>query len=250
VTSAFLREPARAILLDIEGTITPLDFVHQVLFPYARSHIREFLEQRLSSPNVRADISALGQENVADTRAGLNPPPILHNDSPEGNLQSITAYVWWLMDRDCKYTVLKSLQGRIWEEGYRNGQLRSAVFDDVPGAFQRWQKQERAIAIFSSGSVLAQRLLFAHTIVGDLTLYLSSYFDTATGSKTDPRSYRAIAGILRQAPSQIVFISDVSAEVDAAASAGVQVLLCERAGNHPQPPNAHPRTCGFQDVLP
>jgi enolase-phosphatase E1 len=249
VTVTVLREPVRAILLDIEGTTTPLDFVHHVLFPYARSHVRQFLEQRLSSPNLRADMVALEQENIADTRAGFN-PPLLHGNSRQANLELIAAYVRWLMDRDRKSTALKSLQGKIWEEGYRSGQLRSAVFDDVPGALQRWQRQERSIAIFSSGSVLAQRLLFAHTIVGDLTLYLSSYFDTTTGSKTDPRSYLTIAEILRQAPSEIVFISDITAELDAAASAGAQVLLCERAENHPQPPNAHPRIGGFQGVLP
>jgi enolase-phosphatase E1 len=160
------------------------------------------------------------------------------------------AYIAWQMARDRKSTPLKSLQGKIWEEGYRNGQLRSTVFDDVPGAFQRWQEQKRSIAIFSSGSVMAQQLLFAYTIAGDLTSYISRYFDTTTGPKTDARSYEIIACTLRRPPSEIVFISDVSAELDAATCAGLKVLLCERAGNRPQPPNAHHRIGSFEGVLP
>jgi enolase-phosphatase E1 len=174
---------------------------------------------------------------------------VLHRDSPQAGLESTVAYIQWLMDRDRKSTALKSLQGKIWEEGCGSGQLRSAVFDDVPGALRRWHSQRRSIAVFSSGSVLAQRLLFAHTIVGDLTPYLFRYFDTTTGPKTDASSYRTIQRALQQLPSEIVFISDVAAELDAAASAGLQVLLCERAGNHPQPSDAHSRIRGFEELL-
>jgi enolase-phosphatase E1 len=248
VTSVVLNEPVRTILLDIEGTTTPLDFVHHVLFPYARSHVRQFLDQQVSSPNVRADLAALEQERIADAQAGLT-PPVRQRDSPQADLESTVAYIQWLMDRDRKSTALKSLQGKIWEQGYESGQLRGTVFDDVPSALQRWHSQKRSIAIFSSGSVLAQRLLFAHTIAGDLTPYLSRYFDTTTGPKTEASSYRTIRRALQQSASEIVFISDVAAELDAAASAGLQVLLCERAGNHPQPSNAHPRIRGFEELF-
>lgn len=167
------HEPVRTILLDVEGTTTPVDFVQRVLFPYARSHARRFLEEHPSSETVRADVAALHQENIADLDAGLNPPPL--SGSPLADLEATLAYIAWLMDRDRKSTSLKPLQGKIWEEGYRSGQLCSPVFDDVPRALRRWQEQGRQIAIFSSGSVLAQRLLFAHTVVGDLTSYFSSY---------------------------------------------------------------------------
>jgi enolase-phosphatase E1 len=249
VTVGLVQEPIGTILLDIEGTTTPVDFVHRVLFPYARSRLRQFLEQQLSSQGVRSDLSALRQEHGVDAREGLRPPALGPEGEP-GGLESMVAYIAWLMARDRKSTPLKSLQGKIWEQGYRSGQLSSPVFTDVPPAFERWHKQQRRITIFSSGSVQAQRLLFAHTVVGDLTPYLSRYFDTTTGPKSDPRSYQAIAGALGEPPSEILFISDVTAELDAATAAGCQALLCERAGNHPQPPGMHSRIGGFEEVLP
>jgi enolase-phosphatase E1 len=244
-----LYEPVRTILLDIEGTTTPLDFVHHILFPYARSHVKQFLEQQGSSENVRADLTALYQEHLADVRAGLR-PPALDYDSPQSDLESMVAYIEWLMARDRKSTALKSLQGKIWEEGYQSGKLLAPVFDDVPGALRRWQEQKRSIVIFSSGSVLAQRLLFAHTSYGDLTPYISEYFDTTIGAKTDAGSYQKIALTLERLPHEIVFVSDTTAELDAAKTTAFQVLLCERIGNHPQPPNPHPRIRDFENVLP
>jgi enolase-phosphatase E1 len=139
------------------------------------------------------------------------------------------------MDRDSKARALKELQGLIWEEGYRSGRLKSHVFPDVPEAFKRWHRQARSIAIFSSGSVLAQKQLFAHTEAGDLSSYIDGYFDTTTGAKRDPGSYRTIArGLLRQT-SEIAFISDVTEELDAASTARINTLLCIRPGNRPQP---------------
>lgn len=249
MTSVLLHEPVRTILLDIEGTTTPLDFVHNVLFPYARSHVRQFLDQHISSESVRSDMTALQQENVADARAGLS-PPALCNDPPQSSLGPLVEYIAWLIDRDRKSPPLKSLQGKIWEDGYKSGELRSPVFVDVPRAFERWQKQKKNIAIFSSGSVLAQRLLFAHTVSGDLTSYISGYFDTATGSKTEAHSYQTIARTLQRMPSKILFISDVTAELDAATAAGFQVLLCQRPGNNPPPASAYRRISDFDDVFP
>jgi enolase-phosphatase E1 len=249
MTIVGLGEQVQTLLLDIEGTTTPLDFVRNLLFPYARSHVRPFLEQRCASEDVRADLSTLYQEHLGDMRAGLNPPPLNYN-SPQSRLESMVAYIEWLMARDRKSTPLKSLQGKIWEEGYRSGELLAPVFNDVPAAFQRWQGQGRTMAIFSSGSVLAQRLLFAHTSSGDLTPRISGYFDTTTGPKTDSASYQRIALSLQRRPHEIVFISDTAAELDAAESAGFQVLLCERAGNQPQPPSPYPRIRSFENILP
>ena len=241
-----LREPIPTILLDIEGTTTPLAFVHETLFPYVRSHVKDFLEQHSASIDVRAELTSLQQENLADVRAALNPPTLVY-DSPQSQLESTVAYVEWLMDRDRKSTALKSLQGRIWEEGYKSGMLLAPVFDDVPDAFRRWREQHRNVAIFSSGSVLAQQLLFSHTAAGDLTPYISAHFDTTTGGKTDAVSYQKIAATL--GPTRdIVFISDVVAELDAASNAGLQVLLCERIGNSPQPSSPHRRISDFTNV--
>jgi enolase-phosphatase E1 len=145
---------------------------------------------------------------------------------------------------------LKSLQGRIWEEGYKRGELRGQVFDDVPRALDRWQKQEKKISIFSSGSTLAQKLLFTHTTAGDLSRHISHYFDTTAGSKTDKQSYQKIADVLQLLPPEIVFISDVNPELDAAKSAGMHTLLCVRPGNRTQPTGTNLRIQTLDEVFP
>ncbi len=132
------------------------------------------------------------------------------------------------MDRDRKSTGLKSLQGRIWEEGYRAGDLKGEVYPVVPPALERWCRQGIDIAIFSSGSVEAQRSLFTNTTAGDLTRLIRAYFDTTTGPKTAPHSYARIAAALERSPSEVLFLSDVGAELDAALSAGMRTALCVR----------------------
>jgi enolase-phosphatase E1 len=217
----------RAILLDIEGTTTPIDFVTRVLFPYARERVKDFLLRRASE--VRDDLARLFSEHEADERGGQPPPP-WRAGSPAETIDSATAYVHWLMDRDRKSTALKALQGRIWEEGYQAGYLRGQVYPDVPRAFARWRAQGRDLAIFSSGSVLAQKLLFSRSEAGDLTPFLRAYFDTTTGAKGDPESYGKIAARLGQAPAAVLFLSDITAELDAARHAGMSTALCVRAG--------------------
>jgi enolase-phosphatase E1 len=154
------------------------------------------------------------------------------------------------MDRDRKSTSLKSLQGRIWEAGYRAGELRGQVYDDVPRAIERWRWQDREVAIFSSGSVLAQRLLLKTTAAGDLTRFSCFYFDTTTGAKRDAESYRRIAAKLRVAPSAILFISDTVPELDAARAAGVDTLLCVRGAASPSEPHGHAAIRSFDEVFP
>jgi enolase-phosphatase E1 len=246
VVSGPVDESVGAILLDIEGTTTPIDFVYKVLFPYARSHANEFLKRHGSSTDIQQDLALLRDEHLQDMTQGLNPPALNNPQEPE----SFLFYIGWLIDRDRKSTALKSLEGKIWEEGYARGELRSQIFDDVAPALKRWQEQQKTIAIFSSGSILAQRLLFAHTTAGDLTKYLSMYFDTTIGPKTDPTSYEKIANTLQCVPSEIVFISDVVRELDAAASAGLQTLLSERPGNRPQPANSFGVIRSFREVCP
>jgi enolase-phosphatase E1 len=153
------------------------------------------------------------------------------------------------MDRDRKSTGLKSLQGKIWEEGYRAGDLRGEVYPDVPPALERWRRQGTDIAIFSSGSVQAQRSLFGHTTAGDLTRFIRSYFDTTTGPKTAPESYLQIAAALDRPPSEVLFLSDVGAELDAASAAGMETALCVRTPSSGVSTSAHPIIHGF-DQLP
>ena len=239
--------PARIVLLDIEGTTTPIDFVYQVLFPYARKHVAAFLSAHRAADDVRADIQQLIEENAGDAAQGTVPAIDTRND--EARLASVAAYAEWLMDQDRKTTPLKSLQGRIWEAGYHAGELRSQLFDDVPRAFARWRDEGRDLCIYSSGSVLAQKLLFSHTEAGDLTRLIRAYFDTNVGMKREAKSYRNIAASLDCAPSGLLFISDVVAELDAAREAGFETRLCVRPGNPPQPPSSHDVIHSFDETF-
>ena len=213
---------ARAILLDIEGTTTPIAFVHEVLFSYARTHVKDFLATNSNSAEVSADVALLREEHAADVSNGHQPP------------DSIADYVEWLIERDRKSTGLKSLQGKIWRQGYIDGSLKSQIYADVAPALERWRAHGLSINIFSSGSVLAQQLLFAHTEAGDLTQFIDNYFDTNVGKKGEPESYRRIAEALRLRADEVLFISDVVAELNAATEAGMQTLLSIRPGNPPQ----------------
>jgi enolase-phosphatase E1 len=198
------------ILLDIEGTTTPIAFVTETLFPYARARLAAFLAR-------------------------------------EGRASEAPAFLAE-MDRDGKSTELKALQGRIWEEGYASGQLTGAIFDDVPRAFARWQAAGMRIAIYSSGSVLAQQWLFRRSSAGDLTPFISRYFDTGVGPKRDSSSYARIAQQVALPPHEITFVSDVAAELDAAAAARMQTIMSLRPGNHPQPPHDHRIVHSFDEI--
>jgi enolase-phosphatase E1 len=203
----------RAMLLDIEGTTTAVAFVYEVLFPYARKHLEEFLRSHAGEDSLEADLARLRVEQVGD---------------PQQSSATAADYLIWLMDRDRKSTALKSIQGKIWEEGYRRGKLRGSVYEDVPRAFNRWSRMGRRIAIFSSGSVLAQKLLFGNTAEGDLTGYLDGYFDTTIGPKKEAESYARIALSLGLPASDVLFVSDVVAELEGARAAGMATALCVR----------------------
>jgi enolase-phosphatase E1 len=231
----------QAVLLDIEGTVTPISFVHEILFPYAREHVNNYLSQHLQQPEVQADIQKLREEQANDAEE-LRQPPI-------DSIDTAVTYVNRLIDLDRKSPALKSLQGKIWKAGYEDGSLKSPVYPDVVEAFERWRDVGITINIFSSGSVLAQQLLFAHTDAGDLTRYIDQYFDTSVGKKIDPQSYLAIAANLSFNPSQILFVSDVVAELDATKAAGIQTRLCIRPGNPPQPASQYQSIASFADIF-
>ena len=230
------------LLLDIEGTTTPVTFVTDVLFPYARQRLRSFLDTHASEPQVAAELEALRQEHARESTE--KPPPW----AAKNPIASACAYLEWLMDRDRKTTPLKTLQGAIWEDGYRSGALRSVVYDDVRPAFERWRAASRAIAIFSSGSVLAQKLLFAHTNAGDLTPFLSAYFDTTTGPKKEAASYARIATAMQRRTQELLFVSDVAAELDAAQAAGLATALCVRPGAAAPTSRAHRKIESFAEL--
>jgi len=234
MSSSLATAGIRGILLDIEGTTTPIAFVHEVLFSYARSQVKKFLAEHFGSAELLADLQRLREEHAIDLKQNLQPPALVEGRR-DAEIDFIVAYVSWLMDRDRKSTGLKSLQGKIWKQGYLDGTLKAQLFADVAPALERWRRAGLKISIFSSGSALAQRLLFAHSEAGDLTGFISNYFDTTVGSKTDVESYRQIAAAFGLKASEVLFISDVVAELDAASAAGMQTLLCVRPGNHPQP---------------
>jgi enolase-phosphatase E1 len=251
---------AQCVLLDIEGTTTPIDFVFKTLFPFARARMKDYLTRNWESAEIQAELVQLREEWASDNANGLNPPSLAslvtsptmaasEGQSVTEQIESAVAYIHWLMDRDRKSTPLKAIQGMIWQEGYLAGELLSEVFDDTPLAFARWREQNKLICIYSSGSALAQKLLFAHTNAGDLTNYICRYFDTAIGHKTEANSYRRIAAELRLSPQEVVFISDVVVELDAAREAGMKTVLAVRPGNRPIGHSVtHPSVTSFDSL--
>jgi enolase-phosphatase E1 len=228
----------RVYLLDVEGTTSPVSLVSEQLFPYARKHLAGYLREHWNEPETQADLGLLTEEN----RAEKDEKQILHFVQDDNSLQddkslgldAALSYLLWLMDRDRKSTALKSLQGRIWKSGYEAGELVGTVFPDVAEAFARWSKTAK-VAIYSSGSVEAQKLIFRHSSAGDLTPFITAYFDTRTGAKTSSDSYRAIAAAMGVATSEILFVSDLLRELDPAREAGCMTRLSVREGNAPVP---------------
>jgi len=228
----------RAVLLDIEGTTTPIDFVAGTLFPYAAGNVDAFLDRHGDEIEIKQILDDLQHQHGLDA-AGNSALPPWEQAASQLNVPAAANYVRWLIARDSKVTPLKTLQGKIWEEGYRRGQLKGQVYADVPSALARWKSQGRRVAIFSSGSVLAQRLLFRNSDAGDLSAYIEAYFDTTTGPKREPSSYHKIAAMLRVAEDRILFISDVIAELDAAREAGMVTLQSLRPGIPSSPESVH-----------
>jgi enolase-phosphatase E1 len=236
------------ILLDIEGTTTPIAFVTQVLYPYARTHLRSYLYRHGDSPQYRALIASFRQEHAAADSAGEPVPP--WPASAADPRPPVLAYAEWLMDRDRKSPALKELQGFVWEGGYQSGELSGQVFEDVPRAFQRWRGEGVRLGIFSSGAVLAQRWLFRCAPAGDLSSLLHWYFDTHMGPKQDPESYRRITAEVGEPASHVLFVSDVTGELNAAQAAGLRTILIVRPGNPPQPPHDHRVVHSFDEITP
>ena len=213
----------RVVLLDIEGTTTPMSFVYDVLFPYARERLSAYLRAHASEDELRDVLATLRVEWHEDARKGEQPPDWALADVP-----AAARYLDWLMDRDRKSPSLKRIQGEIWKAGFDAGELRGELFPDVAPAFARWKESGVDVAIYSSGSVLAQKLIFA-----DLLSSISAFFDTGIGPKRSIDSYRRIASELRRPAEQILFVSDTPEELNAALDAGCQIMLAVRPGNRP-----------------
>ena len=219
----------QAILLDVEGTTTPIEFVHKTLFPFSLERMSEFVAENCSY--LEKEFVILRDEHTRER----DPIDFLPLDSPS----RISVYLKYLISSDRKSTPLKSIQGKIWQSGYDSGILRSEVFHDVPEAFERWTVGGKKISIYSSGSVLAQRSLFRYTVHGDLSPYITNYFDTHIGGKRIPDSYLRICRELHHLPADVIFVSDVPAELKAAREAGLATVLAIRPGNSPVAPIDH-----------
>lgn len=234
----------RVILLDIEGTTTPISFVYDILFPFARERMRTFLNDRIADKDFAPTLNALRKESDDERAAGHDAPKVLL-DAEQAH--SAAEFALWLMDHDRKSTPLKEIQGQIWREGYENGVLKGVVYPDVHDALKRWKDAGLRVAIYSSGSVEAQKLIFGYSDRGDLRPLIDAYFDTTTGRKKEEESYRRIADALEVKPADILFLSDNIDELHAANAAGVQVKLAVRPGNAPVTSDAYPRVERFTE---
>lgn len=218
----------RAILTDIEGTTSSLSFVHDELFPYSRSRLPDYVRAHRNDPAVRKQIDAVREASNAETEE-----------------QVISTLLKWI-DEDRKITPLKALQGMIWEHGFENGDFKGHVYDDAARWLRAWNARGLKLYVFSSGSVHAQKLLFGYSDHGDLASLFSGFFDTTIGAKREPAAYITIAREIGLPPGEILFLSDIAQELDAAREAGMQTMQVLRDGVTPQA--GHPAARNFDEV--
>ncbi len=220
----------RAVLTDIEGTTSSLSFVKDVLFPYARAHMAEFVREHAEASEVREQLAAISRE--AGRELTLD--------------EAIDQLIAWI-DADKKITPLKALQGLLWQRGYENGDFKGHVYADAVAVMRDWQARGIRLYVYSSGSVYAQKLLFGHTEYGDLNDLFSGYFDTRIGAKTEAAAYRHIVDTLELPPAQILFLSDIERELDAAREAGMQTCRLTREAA-PDARAAHVQVADFRVI--
>ncbi|TWI03619.1 enolase-phosphatase E1 [Luteimonas cucumeris] len=228
----------RLILTDIEGTTSSISFVKDVLFPYARNALPDFVDENRDDPDVRRWLDIVATES-----GGICTDAVI-----------VETLQGWI-DQDRKHTALKALQGMIWQDGYLNADFTAPVYPDAARMLKQWHADGHALAVYSSGSVAAQKLLFGHTDAGDLIPLFSAFFDTEVGHKRDAASYRTIAARLGRPAAEIVFLSDVVEELDAARDAGLRTVLVDRREDYPQPrlgeaTNGHGRVEDFSGIRP
>ena len=224
----------RGILLDIEGTTSSVSFVYDVMFPFVRRELDRCLAAHWGQPPLAAACRQVARDASQDSRGD--------------DRGWVRGEVLRLMDGDVKATGLKQLQGLIWEDGFHSGELKAHLYDDVPPALREWHGRGISLRIYSSGSIQAQKLFFGHTIAGNLLPLLSGHYDTTTGPKKEASSYRTIAADFGLAPAEILFLSDVAAELDAARAAGIQTALVRREGNAPAAAGQHPELTSFAQI--
>lgn len=207
----------RAIVTDIEGTTSSISFVHEVLFPYAAKQMGDFVRAQHGQPEVAEQLEEVARLGGLDVQ----------------DLDGLIAQLAQWMAEDRKITPLKALQGMIWKHGYEQGHFKGHVYPDAVDNLRHWHAQGIRLYVYSSGSVQAQKLIFGYTEYGDLTPLFSGYFDTNIGGKREAESYRRILTELNLPGNEVLFLSDIREELDAARSAGLQVCWLVRAGTIP-----------------
>jgi enolase-phosphatase E1 len=221
----------RGILLDIEGTTSSVSFVYDVMFPYVRKHLTFEVFANWMEPEYIEAFHAIARDAGHESLDAWLKSLGLTRENPLRAADVVCKEVVRLMDADAKATGLKQLQGLIWQSGFESGELKAHVYEDVPTALAAWNAVGKDVRVYSSGSVQAQKLFFGHTIAGDLLSLFRGHYDTTTGPKKEPMSYRRIAEDFKMLASEILFLSDVVAELDAAREAGMMTALVLRPGN-------------------
>ncbi len=221
----------KAIVNDIEGTTSSLDFVHKVLFPYSAQALPDYIRQHYQEPEIAA-IIAEAKEQINKKKCSID--------------EVIATFLAWI-EADKKITPLKTLQGFIWEDGFTKGDFKGHIYEDAYYNLRKWQEQNLKLYVYSSGSEKAQKLLFAHTEYGDLTDIFNGYFDTRIGNKKEASSYETIAAKIKLKPQEILFLSDVVVELDAASSAGYKTILLARE-KMPENTNNHRVVSNFNEI--
>ena len=225
----------KVVLLDIEGTTSAIDFVHTTMFDYARNNLEDFLVSSFETKETIEALEVFAQDEKQPSLAAF----LVGTSSKTEKIDRIVNLASQRMKEDSKATGLKALQGMVWRKGFNNGELKGHIYNDVPDAFNRWKISGITIAIYSSGSILAQKIYFANTIFGNLGTLISNHFDTTSGPKRISSSYENITNILNAKAGDILFLSDVTEELDAAKAAGMGTGLLIRPGNKPAGNNDH-----------
>ncbi|MFM8275684.1 MAG: acireductone synthase [Cyanobium sp.] len=240
------------LLLDIEGTTCPVSFVADSLFPYASTQLENYLNSHQQEAVVQELLEQVLQAWRQDPSEQARRLLFKHGGADKldrNQIQALIDYLQLQIRNDRKLTPLKELQGMIWIQGYDDGDLRAPLYEDVPEALRRWHRQGLVLAVYSSGSVAAQKLLYGHTSVGDLSGLISHWFDTRIGAKTDAKSYAAVAAAMDCQPASVLFISDRRAELEAASAEGMAVLFSDRPGNPERDPGTFERITNFEEVI-
>lgn len=221
----------KAVLTDIEGTTSSIAFVHDVLFPYAREHLPRFVADHAEEPAIASLIDDVRRE------AG----------KAASDIDEVVAILKSWIDEDRKATPLKALQGHVWKHGYEAGDFTGHIYDDAAANLRRWASSGVGLYVYSSGSVAAQKLLFGYSDAGDLTSLFSGYFDTRIGHKKEAASYGVIVDALAAQPDEVLFLSDVVEELDAATTAGMRTIQLVR--DDAVVTGSHPVATTFDDVI-